>query len=295
MKKEVFKKIEKKIRFFDLCSLIKLLNNLGFHQDDIYFESHLSHHSPISLCEKIVFSKESPRVRVVLNMGLLSNNSPLPSFFTKYIENDEIDGEKFLRFLSFFNHHLIKDYLRLSLPEKNSLFFQNWRDTHYYYLSLLGFESISTLWTIFKDCFPELNIKVTKNTRMMRLNASTLILGKDGLGGKSTVGEKLQETLSSFRIVLNTEEEISETLVPWPVEINRRLMAWIFPILKKTDIHLSIILKIKNKWSSLHLKKNHYLGFDRIGKRSYPFQLLLFHGFIKDLQINTYLAKEMHC
>ena len=108
MKKKILKKIEKKIRLFDICSLVKILRSLGFHEDDIYFESHLNHSSPISLCEKITFSKHAPRVLILLNMGLLSSQSSLPSFFIKYMENEEVYADKFLRFLSFFSHHLIR-------------------------------------------------------------------------------------------------------------------------------------------------------------------------------------------
>ena len=291
MGKKVLRKIKTRIRSFDLFALVKLLQSLGYRSKEIYFESHISHTSARSLCEKITFSDKIPRVRIALNMGLLSENTPLPSFFIKYLESEEIDGEKFIRFLSFFNHHLIQEFLKMTVPEKNETLFPNWMETHHHYLSLLGFESISTLWLIFKGCFSELVVSIKKNARMMRLHSSSLILGRDGHGGSSYIGERLEQTLSSFKITFTTEEEVSELGTPWPIEINRRLLDWIFPIVEKTDLHLSIILVIKHKYGHLHLSKSHYLGFDRIGKSCRPFQLLLFHGFIKNLQRNNFLAE----
>lgn len=282
MKKNILKKIQRKIRSFDLCALIVLLEEIGFERKDIYFESHLSHSSAISLCEKILFFKGAPKVRIYLNMGLLSSNTPLPSFFIKYIEKEELNADRFIRFISFFNHRLIQEFLRFSLPEKNKTLFASWDETHYHYLCLLGFESISTLWLIFKGCFPELVVGITKNARMMRLHSNTLTLGRDGLGGKSYIGERLEQTLSNIRITLTTEDEISQFKTPWPIEIRKRLKDWIYPILKKTDLHLTIILIINQKFNHLHLVEDNFLGFDRIGHSKNPFQLVLFHGFIKE-------------
>lgn len=289
-KKKILEEIKKKIWEFDLCTLVKTLENAGYHWKDIYFESNLNQTSPKSLCEGIDFSDEAPRVRVSLNFGLLSIQSPLPSFFRKYIETEEINGDQFIRFLSFFNHRLIEEFLNMTMPERNKFLFFNWRETHFDYLSLLGFESISTLSLLFKSCFPELVIEIEKNARMMRFHDTSLLLGRDGLGPNSHIGERVEQTFSSFRVILVTDEELSELRIPWPIEINRRLIDWLFPILKKTDIHLSIILIIKHKFDSMQLAHGHFLGFDRIGPSNHPFELLLFRGFMKDLRRNVFLS-----
>jgi len=290
MKKAVLRKISEQIKSFDLCALLKLLGSLGFAQEDICFESQLNLVSQGSFCESITFSNEKPRVVILVNMGLLSVCSSMASFFFKRIEKEEINGLLFIRFLNFFNHHLMQHFLQMTTPEKNEAFFSNWQQTQLQYLSLLGFESISTLWFLMKICFPELVIEVTKNPRVMRLQTSSLVLGKDCLGKNSYLGERFEQILSSYRVTFTTEEEVSELGAPWPIEINRRLVELIFPVLKKTDIHFSIVLIIKNKYGSMHLQKGSYLGFDRIGKNSSPFQLLLFYGLIKDLRRNAYLA-----
>lgn len=291
MKKQLTRKISQKIKSFDICALLKLLESLGYSREEIYFESNSTPVSQGSICESILFSQDrAPKVTIVLNMGLFGVCSPLPSFFLKRIETEEINSQLFIRFLSFFNHHLMQSFLNLAIPEKNAAFFLSWQQTQIQYLSLLGFESISTLWFLMQLCFPELVVEVIKNPLIMRLDTSSLILGKDCLGPKSYLGERFEQTLHSFKITLTTSDEISELGVPWPIEINRRLIDLTFPILKKTDLHLSIVLVIRNKYGSLHLNGKHYLGFDRIGKNSEPFQLLLFYGLIKNLKRNNYLA-----
>ena len=263
---------------------------LGFRQKDLYFISHYDHASPTSLCESIVFLSQSPRVRITLNLGLLSNHTPLPSFMIKWMEEEDIQPTRFLHFLNYFNNQLIHEFLRNLSPEKNSYFFLNWRETQYHYFSLLGFESISTLWFMIKNCFPELVISIEKTKRTMRLSSKTLILGKDGLGSSCYIGERLEQSFSSFKIIFRTEREVSEQGAPWPIVINLRLYEWVFPILQRTDLHLTIILKINKKTDQFILSKKHFLGFDRIGLSKAPFQLVLFHGFIKDFEKNTFLA-----
>lgn len=291
MKKKTLRKIKQQIRNFDLCSLVRVLENIGFKRKDLYFETNMNTSSARSLCEDIFFSEEHPRVRIVLNRGLLSPHSPMPSYFRKYMETETINSDRFFRFLSFFNHHTIEEHLRMALPERNRTLFPNWRETRLHYLSLLGFTSISTVWHLIKSSFPDLSVEVMKNTRMVRLQSSTLILGRDRLGPNSFIGERLEQTLSSFRVIFSTEEEVSELETPWPIEINRRLHDWIFPLLKKTDIHLCVELRIQHKTGHMHLKTGHYLGLERIGQSDHPFQLLLFYGFVKDLQKNRFLAQ----
>lgn len=279
----------KKIRKFDLCSLVALLETIGFSRKDIYFKSHLTNLSSSSLCESITFFDEQPKVRVLLNMGLLSTNSPLPSYFLKYIDSEEIDGERFIRFLGFFNHHLIKDFLLFSEPKSHLGLFSDWKETQYYYLRLLGFESISTLWFLVQSVFPELGVEIKKNPRVVRLDSASLVLGRDSLGPIAYIGKRYEQTLSSFKVTVSTESDVSDQGVHWPVEVNNRFVDLLFPLLQKTDIHLSLVLLVKHKYTFTHLNKTR-LGFDRIGVSNDPMQLLLFHGLIRDLEPNKYLA-----
>lgn len=289
-KESVQAKIVKNINRFDLCALIKLLKYLGYQKEHILFEGNTRQISHSNLCQEIRFEEKPLRVTIVLNLGLLSSNSSLPSYFQQMMEREDINSENFTRFLNFFNHHLINDLLQMALPEINEKLFFNWKQTQLHYLSLLGFESVSTLWFLMKICFPDLVVEVKKNPQEMKLHASSLVLGRDSLGYHSYLGNRFKQTLSSFKVTFSTDDEVAETGTPWPIEINKRLLELIFPVLKKTDLHLSIVLKVKDKCNYLVLGSKSYLGFDRIWKSSRPFQLLLFYGLIKDLKRNAYLT-----
>ena len=284
-RKTLLKKIAKNIRSFDLVALVRLLNRLGFPRSEIYFECHEALSSATSLCQSITFSNISPRVRIQLNLGLLGTNSPLPTFFQKYMEEEEINPKTFARFLGFFNHHLVQQFLEMTEPQHHFPFFTNWRETKCHYLSLLGFQSISTLWLLMKLIFPELVVNIKKNARLVRLDSSSLTLGRDGLGYESYIGERYEQTLSSFNVTFTTDDEVSVLGTPWPIEINKRLGSLLFPILKGTDLHLTLSLIIRKKFNCIHLGANSFLGFDRIGKNRKPFKLLLFHGFIRDFSL----------
>ncbi len=282
MKKELQERVKKNIQQFDLCALIRLLHS---HGKEAYFVSNNSHATACALCHQIIFDEESPRVTIVLNMGLLHYLSLLPSYFQQLMDEEVINADLFLRYMSFFNHHLINSFVIMTMPEMHKAFFLNWQQTQHHYLSLLGLESISTLSFLMKICFPDLVVDVKKNPRVMRVHSSSLVLGKDNLGYSAFLGNRLQETLSSFKIILSTENELTEMGTPWPVEINKRLNEMIYPILKKTDLHLSIVLIIKSKSNYLALGPESFLGYDRIWKSASPFQLPIFYGLVRELKL----------
>lgn len=282
---DVRQKICSNIKSFDLCALLKVLHSYGYTHDTIYFLSNSIPVSYTSLCEDIHFNDEARQVTITLNIGLLGANTLIPSFIQRLVDLEDINGEQFLRFLNFFNHQLINTLVRLSMPDLNDGFFMNWKYAKLQYLKLLGFESVSTLWFLMKISFPDLVVEVKKDPQVMRLHTSSLTLGKDVLGPNSYLGTRFKQMLSSFKITFTTESEESELGTPWPVEIKRQLSELIFPLLRGTDLHFSIFLVIKNKCNYLTLSSKSFLGFERMGKSKKAFQLLIFHGMLKDKRL----------
>lgn len=287
---KIQQKIAQNIKKFDLCALLKLLRTLGYQRANVIFEGNTNQASYNSLCHAIYFDEDPRRARIVVNIGLLGPLSPLPSFFQNLVDREDVDSTRFISYLNFFNHRLIDNFIRMTLPETHENLFSSWKQTQLNYLSLLGFESVSTLWFLMKICFPDLVVEVKKNPQIIKLQTSSLVLGRDVIGYNSYLGNRFKQTLSSYKITFSTEDELSDVGTPWPIEINRRLVELIYPILKKTDLHFSIVLKIKNKFNYLTLGSKTYLGFDRVGKSSHPFQLLLYYGLIKDLKRNKYFS-----
>ena len=56
--------------------------------------------------------------------------------------------------------------------------------------------------------------------------------------------EKKEIGISNFDVVLTIDRGVTETRVPWPLEMNVRLKTLIFPLLHHSDIFLTVILVI---------------------------------------------------
>jgi predicted component of type VI protein secretion system len=279
----VQERISRNIKRFDICALLKLLKELGYHKEDLYFESNADLSSPTSLCHAIFFSEQFPKVRIVLNLGLLSVNSPLPNFFRKKMDSGSIDPVLFSKFLGFFDHHLIKNLLSMSMPDLNDTFFTSWLATKNHYLKLLDFNSTSTLWHLFQACFPELTVRIIKAPRLFKQNSSSTMLGTTRLGKESYLGKKIIQTIPSFKFILLSDETKTDLSIPWPSEIKNRLRKIIFRFLERTDIHFRVIFILRNNKEIAHLSRHSQLGYCMIGKNTQALKLLLFSGYSKNL------------
>lgn len=273
-------KIQEKIRQFDGPSLLKQLYSLGYTAKDFRFESNPSLASSISLFEAIFFSDKSyPKVTIVINLGLLTGNSPLPTYFRQKMDLGTIDVARFTQFLNFFDHHVILTTLGMSTPTENKAFFSDWNQTLKQYLSLLAINSTSTLWLFLQLCFPELKAEVYKFPRVIRKLSSSIVLGSSRLGREALLGKKQKLTLSSFKIVLTAEEMDNEFSTPWPVEIKRRLKEQIFPLIYRANIYTKVILVVKNCRDKAELSFRSYLGYRTLGTSQGAVKLLLFSGY----------------
>lgn len=282
MPSEIHERIAKNIKRFDICSLLKVLKEIGYKNEDLYFESHDDLSSRSSLCEAIFFSENFPRVRVSLNLGLLSANSPMPSFFRKKMDSGSIDPILFTRFLGFFNHHTIRDILLMSTPEINDIFFSNWQVTKSYYLKLLDLNSSSTLWHLFQACFPELSVKIIKAPRLFKQNSSSTMLGTTRLGVESYLGKKITHRIPSFKFILTSDEAQTTQHKPWPIEIKERLKKMVFAFLQRTEIHFRVVFVLKNSKEIARLSKSTQLGYCMMGENKGDLKILLFSGYSKD-------------
>lgn len=280
----ILTRIKQKIKSFDICALLKLLKDLGYSNDDIYFQSNCDLSSYSSLCEDIFFSESSPKVSIILNIGLLSSNSPLPNFFRKKMDSGSVNSFLFTRFLSFFDHHAIKSLLAMSMPDINDIFFSSWREMQGHYLKLLDLNSTSTLWHLFRLCFPELIVEVVKFPRVFKQNTFSIMLGSTRLGVESFLGKKIEQTIPSFKFTLISEDTHTELKIPWPQEIKRRLKSLVFAIFQRTDIHFRVTFILKNNKEIAQLSRSCLLGYSTIGESQQFLKILLFSGFSKDLQ-----------
>ena len=278
------KNIAQKIHQFDLISLLQLLEFLGYQTEEIQFKSHHSSSSQPSLIHQIEFNNEPSRMVVItLNLGLLSVQTPLPSYFFKKLDAGYIDTKSFVEFIGYFNHFLIRNYLLNIYPETNRALFPDWELTKRRYLQMLDLKSCSTLHWLFELVFPELGVQAEKVALNRQLRTTHLKLGETILGTDAIFGEKSGVPVSGRRITLFSEFESTDPGEPWPREIKQRLDNLIFPILRSVGMDLEILLVIRMQKTWAKLKTDSYLGYDKIrgGEESYR-RIRIFTGRLRE-------------
>jgi hypothetical protein len=276
------KDVSERIHDFDVLSLLHLLETMNYSPEEIRFKSHNSTCSQSGLIHGITFKQEPVREAVItMNMGLLGVQSPLPSYFRKKMESDEIGRGSLADFIGYFDHHLIRDYICNIYPEINTCFFPHWEQTKRRYLQILNPKSISTLHWLFQIVFPEIGVQVENAVLSGDVQTKPVLLGKSVLGNDAVFGSKTNVPIEGRRVTLYSEEELTDTQLPWPREIKNRLTSLIFPVLQPTGIDLEILLVLKSqkRWVRLHAET--YLGYDRIqsGEESYR-RIRIFKGHI---------------
>lgn len=280
-------RIKEKIQQFDIFALLKLLEQMGYKATDIYFQSNPSFSSSSSICQEIFFLETKyPRIILVLNLGLFSNQSSLPSLFRKKMDQGSIDSVSFTKYLGFFDHYLIKVFLGVSMPEDHGWFFADWKETLRQYFKLLGLNSASTLSLLFQLCFPELKVKVLKSPRVVSWQSSSIVLGKAVLGKDCFLQKNEQLTISSLKIVLTSDEHITDQGVPWAFEIKKRMKQLIFPLMDRVNVYLQVELILENVREAARLSKTSYLNYCSLGIGPKSLRFRIFSGYPKDFGKN---------
>ncbi len=274
------KKIVQKCRAFDFLALFQILAHMGYRFDDIFFKSHIGTESQTNLIQAVEFQDGIGRhVIVSLNLGLLSAQGLLPSYFFKKMETDAIDEKAFCAFIGYFDHFLIRGYLLNLYPEINKRAIPDWEQTKRRYLSMMDLKSDKTLYFIFRHTFPELGIQVQKRTFKRHVETTHPIIGESRLGDNAVFGSVAQVPAYGKQVVLYSDGEVTGSGLPWPNEIKARLADLIFPRLRPVSIDLEIVLVIRSQkgWAKLDAKS--YLGFDKIqgGKSNYR-KIRIFRG-----------------
>jgi hypothetical protein len=261
------------------------LKFLGYQSEEIQFKSHFSTISQPSLIQGIDFKSEpTRRALITLNLGLLSAQSPLPSYFLKKLDAGYINTQSFLDFMGYFDHFLIRNYLFNIYPETNTALFPDWELTKRRYLQMLDLKSCSTLHWMFQLAFPELGVRAEKAVLNRQLRTAHLRLGETILGNDAIFGETTGVPVYGRRITLFSEGGSTGPGEPWPREIKQRLNDLIFPVLRSVEVDLEIMLIVRKQKTWAKLDEESYLGYDKIrgGKESYR-RIGIFKGRLKDM------------
>lgn len=259
-------RIAERIRDFDLPALMDVLATAGYTRSEIEFRSHRTLVSHGHLVHAIHFERQ-PRRRVVVtvNLGLLSVQSPLPSFLFKAM--DQTDHDSLEDFLAYFDHHLLRARFAGLCPERDESLLGG-REAAEDRLRLLRLSCPSSLHWLFARVFPEGEVRVRRTTEQQPMPAPGLRLGASTLGSGAAVGGFATVARGGLDVALLFSEPSSGTGTPWAVEAPRRFETHILPRLADTTLFLTVALVLRNHSSQAALGRHKYLAYEPMGDES---------------------------
>lgn len=265
------RRIHKEAASFEIPALLALLRWMGWDPDDIRFASAPSGISQPGLIAGVDFVDEPRHVHISLNLGLLSTQSPLPSYFFKRMDEIGFDSHEFVEFIGFFDHAALADLLHAIYPETDTRLYPDWERAKRREVQLLNLRSTSTLSWMLQTVFPDLKVVVEKATVYRDIESGGVRLGTATLGGDSVLGRRARIPMQTRRIVLVADTERAATGKAWPAEIKERLATIVLPILATVGVDLDVHLEVRAQETFAQLHGESYLGYDRVqgGEASY--------------------------
>src|SRR5262249_38231837 len=152
-------------------------------------------------------------------LGLLSPQSPLPSYFVRILESGDVDDAMLMAFLGFFDHVILQSYLESAYPEANPQIHKNWEITKRNHLSLFGLRSLPTHPWLFQIIFPEGGAPVARGPMTRSVRVEPARLGKIELGGDAALGGLSKVPVPGFDVNLYADEETTPANRPWAEEV----------------------------------------------------------------------------
>jgi hypothetical protein len=260
-------KLSREARRFDLKPLLDLLIAKGYEREEMLFES-TQEGTSSSVIEALQFRKKPFRgILITLNLGLLGDNSLLPSYFFQVIEASR-DPERFFDFIRFFDHLLIDNFLRAVYPEEGGAY-TDYRLVQRSFFRMLGPGSESTLQWLVQLYFPELRVRVSRRAFESTTASHACRTGASKLDGTGVIGRIYRSDATGFTVDLFAEEETDSRGRGWAEIVEQRLETYLLPLLAPFRIPLIVRLRVlyHASWAKVDgpFDEDHgYLGYDRL-------------------------------
>jgi hypothetical protein len=271
-------RIRERIRGFDVPALLEVLTASGYGDAEIEYRSHRTTVHQSHLVHDIQFIHQ-PRKRVIItvNVGLLSAQSPLPSFLMRTM--DQLDHDRLERFIGYFDHLLLQDCFAGLYPEREPELLPGWPEAAEDRLRLLRPTSPSTLHWLFRKTFPEAEISVRREVRHQRVRAGEMRLGASALGEGDAMGGFASIATGGLEVKIHCDEPLSASGVPWAVEAQRRFEQQLRPLFSETVLMLTVFVVQRDQEGFLRFEPESHLGFDPLFEAPVATrQVLLFSG-----------------
>jgi len=260
-------RVSQRVRSFDLKPLIDLLILHGYRREQLLFESNREG-GATSLVHAIEFSPNGAGVLITVNLGLLGDNTLLPSYFLREIEHGP-DPQRFYDFIRFFDHRLIENYVRASWPEDDPNVYGDYTLLCTAVLKLIGLDSASSIHWLMQGAFPELGVRVMRGAFASATSSHACRTGQARLDGSSVIGRVYETEAQGFSVDLVTDEEAYDRKRNWATVVRERLNDRCLPVLAPFLVPLRIVLTVLShaSWSRVedpNAPTTGYLGYDRL-------------------------------
>ena len=273
------RRISKQASKFDLLALLRALKHLGYAPSDLLFKNDPEEPAGHALISNVTF-QESPHrhVAVTVNMGLLGPNSPLPSYFLRFLE-EVPDREAYLQFMGFFDHLCIKNLLSSIHPDHFGRYYEDWDHIRRSHLGICGLNSLERVQWLFSQFVPELPASITRSRFRQTGDYQPARTGITRLDGTGIMGRNYQSVKEGFIVKLHAEQERDSRGRSWAPMLEERFRLLIQPLLKLHGVEVSLTLTIAEHASWAKLTQHGFLGYDRLREpHSGEHQVVLYDG-----------------
>ncbi len=261
-KKPIQQRIRELIHRFDVPALLDALHSMGYQDDQIEFMSNpvLSHQA--ALLEDIEFLEDPPRVLILTNLGLLSGQGPIPSYFYQLLSEQR--DTSMTEFLWFFDNALLRQRFGGLFPERDTAIVPDWGEVKRLQLALLQLGAPVGMHWLFRQVYPELPISVQRSVQKRRVRTEGVRMGEAELGSGCAFGGFTQVPVGGIDVRLLCEEWNTPTGKPWAHEAEQRLRRLVMPALESGDLFLTVTLVFLDRQSFAKLAPQHFLGYEPI-------------------------------
>ena len=207
------------------------------------------------------------QVTVMVNLGLLSCRSPLPSYF-QHLLRDASFHEPLVELLQIIDRNLLRARLTGDRPER---IVGQWDEITSDLLRIHSLDSLVGLSWLFRHVFPELPVRVQRTSEQLRVPYASARLGFSELGS-ACLGAVTRIDVHDFQVTLRSEESLLRPGVSWPSEADRRLRTIVFPALDPVCMNLTVVLELGDDRAVATLRDDRgqqhdsYLGLDPLGR-----------------------------
>jgi len=287
MEGPIERRIRERVRSFDIPALLAVLEASGYGDAEIEYRGQRTTVHQSHLVHDIEFIHEpDKRVVITVNMGLLSAQSPLPSFLMQTM--DQLDHDRLERFIGYFDHLLLRDCFAGLYPEREETLLPGWRQAERDRLRLLRPTCPSTLHWLFRKVFPEVELSVRREVRQQRLPARELRMGASALGEGDSMGGFASIPTGGVEVTLHCDEPRASNGALWAEEARRRFDAELLPLLSETVLMLTVVLVLRDQESVLRLAPDSFLGYYALqDSPAQTQQVVIFSGDTTGLQAHA--------